>query len=339
MPRGIMDSHLLRMRVNASVKPEFVRLLIDEAAYVETQVHLAGKGSIMHGLNSSIVKDLLLFLPAVEEQAAILEFLNRETAMIDELVTEQHRLMELLKEKRQALILHSITNGVNSHAVLKPSGIGWLGEVPEHWSVKRLKHISPAITVGIVVNPSTYVTENGLPFIHGGDIREGIIDSCNARKISQEASALNSKTRLIDGDVLTVRVGATRGATAVVPPECVGGNCASVMLIRRGHFNSDWLCFVMNARLIQYQIEIVEYGAAQPQFNISHAVNFWAPTPPRSEQDAIVAHLKSELAKLDTLTAEAQRAIDLLQERRTALISAAVTGQIDVRPIMERNAA
>jgi type I restriction enzyme S subunit len=103
------------------------------------------------------------------------------------------------------------------------------------------------------------------------------------------------------------------------------------MLIRRREFNSHWLCYAMNTRIVRFQVEVVQYGAAQEQFNISHAVNFWTPTPPRAEQDEIAEFLAHETERLDALTAEAERAIGLLQERRTALISAAVTGQIDVR--------
>ncbi len=145
---------------------------------------------------------------------------------------------------------------------MRDSGVEWLGQVPEHWIMRRLKHISPSVTVGIVVNPSTFATEEGLPFIHGGDIRVGVINSSDARRISPQASEENAKTKLAEGDVLTVRVGAGSGTTAVVPAECAGGNCASVMLVRKGKFNSDWLCFAMNDRVIQFQREIVSYGAA-----------------------------------------------------------------------------
>ena len=276
-----------------------------------------------------------LLLPPLSEQAHIAAFLDRETAKIDALVAEQQRLIELLKEKRQAVISHAITKGLNPDAPMKDSGIEWLGEVPGHWEVRRLKHISPFITVGIVVNPSTYVADEGLPFIYGGDIREGVIDWENSRRIDADSSKANAKTILDAGDLLTVRVGAP-GVTAVVPKECSGGNCASVMLVRQGTFNSHWLCYAMNTRIVRFQVEVVQYGAAQEQFNISHAVNFWAPMPPRVEQDEIARFLAQATARLDTLTTEAKRAIDLLQERRTALISAAVTGQIDVRPANKR---
>jgi type I restriction enzyme S subunit len=287
-------------------------------------------GSKMPRASWDFVGGMKMATPPEPEQAVIASFLDRETTKIDALIAEQRRLIELLKEKRQAVISHAVTKGVNPNAPMKPSGVDWLGDIPTHWETKRLKRISPFITVGVVVNPSTFVANEGLPFLYGGDIREGAIDWENARRISAGASEINSKTRLKAGDLVTVRVGAP-GVTAVVPLECEGGNCASVMLIRKGPFNSHWLCYAMNTRIVRFQVEVVQYGAAQEQFNISHAVNFWTPTPPRTEQDEIVEFLTYETARFDSLAAEAQGVIDLLQERRMALISAAATGKIDVR--------
>jgi len=298
----------------------------------------AKQGATVESIEHSYLANTMFPLPPLPEQTAIAAFLDRETAKIDALVGEQRLLMELLKEKRQAVISHAVTKGLNPDAPMKPSGIEWLGDVPAHWEVKRLKRISPAITVGVVVNPSSFIADEGLPFIYGGDIREGVIDWMNSRRIDTQSSEVHAKTRLELGDLLTVRVGAP-GVTAVVPVECVGGNCASVMHVRRGAFNPHWLCYAMNTRVVRFQVEVVQYGAAQEQFNISHAVNFWVPMPPLDEQNAIAAALDAEASKLDTLTAEAQRAVDLLQERRTALISAAVTGQIDVRSVSGRSAA
>lgn len=210
----------------------------------------------------------------------------------------------------------------------KDSGVAWLGEVPDHWEVCALKRISPQQTVGIVVNPSEYVAEDGLPFLYGGDISEGRINHVSCRRISPEDSQRNEKTLLHTGDLLTVRVGAP-GVTAVVPLECEGGNCASVMLVRRGEFNSDWLCFVMNSRVVRYQVEIVQYGAAQEQFNINHAVDFLVPKPRRNEQDAIAKFLNHETAKIDALVSEQEKLIALLQEKRQAVISHAVTKGLD----------
>lgn len=194
--------------------------------------------------------------------------------------------------------------------------------------------MTPSLTVGIVVNPSDYVAEEGLPFLYGGDISDGEIFSETARRISVEDSARNAKTKLMAGDLVTVRVGAP-GVTAVVPPECEGGNCASVMLIRRGHFESDWLCYLMNSRVVRYQVEVVQYGAAQEQFNISHAVDFLIPVPSREEQAEIASSLNHERQRVDVLLRKTERSIELLKERRSALITAAVTGKIDLREILE----
>ena len=333
------------------VSPAYRSYAISDVLHRPFAHHLMRSGSYVQGYTRLLTgirpnslqmshDDLMAFpilIPPLPEQKAIACFLDRETVKIDTLVAEQERLIELLKEKRQAVISHAVTKGLNPDVRMKDSGIEWLGQIPAHWTLRRLKHISPFITVGVVVNPSTFVADEGLPFIYGGDIREGVIDWNNSRRIDQVSSQANSKTLLKAGDLLTVRVGAP-GVTAVVPKECEGGNCASVMLVRKGEYNSDWLCFVMNTRVVRFQVEVVQYGAAQEQFNISHAVNFWVPTPPREEQDDIAAVLARETVRLDELTAEAQKAIDFLQERRTALISAAVTGQIDVREAAGRAA-
>lgn len=204
------------------------------------------------------------------------------------------------------------------------SSLPFLGQVPSHWQERRLKTISPFITVGIVVNPSDYVSEEGHPFIYGGDIMEGQVLFETSRRISDEDSRKNSKTRLQAGDLLTVRVGAP-GVTAVVPEACNGGNCASVMLVRKGNYCSTWLCYAMNSRMVRFQVEVVQYGAAQEQFNIGHAINFWVATPPTKEQEAIAAFLDRETAKIDALIAEQEKLRALLAEKRQAAISHAVT--------------
>ena len=336
--RCCYSNFMQRIRTRSSFSPKLAwHLLNNDLARRQFDL-LSNSTTGLANLNGTMVGQIVVPVPPLPEQTQIAAFLDRETAKIDALVAEQRRLMELLKEKRQTVISHTVTQGLNPHAPMKPSGIEWLGDVPTHWEVRRLKDISPFITVGIVVNPSTFVADEGLPFILASDIREGRIDWLGARRISAESSDANSKTRLMGGDLVTVRVGAP-GVTAVVPNECEGGNCASVMLVRKGAFNSEWLCYLMNTRVVRFQVEIVQYGAAQKCFNISHAVNFWVPTPPRAEQEQITEFLTRETAKIDTLATEAQRAIDLLQERRTALISAAVTGQIDVRQLTEKQAA
>lgn len=288
------------------------------------------QGATVESIEQDYLSDTLIPVPPVSEREQIVQRLDRETARIDALIEKKTRFIELLREKRQALITHAVTKGLDPNVTMKDSGVEWLGEVPEHWEMVPLKYVTPSLTVGIVVNPSDYVADEGLPFLYGGDIGEGVIFAESARRISPEHSQRNAKTRLNAGDLVTVRVGAP-GVTAVVPPECEGGNCASVMLIRRGEFNSDWLCYTMNSRVVRYQVEVVQYGAAQEQFNISHAVDFLIPVPPVEEQSQIASVLNQEGRRVDALLSKTECSIELLKERRSALITAAVTGQIDLR--------
>lgn len=326
-----------RLQIDSAVDGGFLCWLLQSnefARYVDTIC----TGTAQRVLNIADLISFRFLLPTLREQSSIDKFLDRETAKIDALIVEQERLIELLKEKRQAVIFYAVTKGLNPDAQIKSAGAGWIGGIPAKWTMKRLKHISPSLTVGIVVNPTNYVSDDGLPFLYGADIREGVIDYENARRISAVASAANRKTRLQAGDLLTVRVGAP-GVTAVVPPECEGGNCASVMLIRRGSFDSRWLCYAMNARIVRHQVQVVQYGAAQEQFNISHAVNFWVPVPPEDEQTSIADYLDRETKRIDDLVESAYACVTLYRDRRSALISAAVTGQIDVRGLAEQKAA
>ena len=304
------------------------------SASFQEEYYRYGKGIVadLWSTNYSEMRNILLAVPPPPEQSAIVTFLDRETGKIDALVEEQRRLIELLKEKRQAVISHAVTKGLDPLAPMIDSGVGWLGKIPARWDVKRLKYLSPAITVGIVVNPSAYLSDDGLPFLYGGDISEGRINTQDARRIRPEVSATQPKTMLRAGDLVTVRVGAP-GVTAVVTPECEGGNCASVMLVRKGPYSSSWLCHAMNSRHVRYQVEVVQYGAAQEQFNIGHAVNFLVVTPPPEETVQIAAYIERTTATIDALASEARAAVKLLQERRGALISAAVTGKIDVRDL------
>lgn len=268
--------------------------------------------------------------PPLPEQRVIAAFLDRKTAQIDAVVAKKQRLIERLQEKRQALISHAVTKGLDPHAPMKESGIEWLGEIPAHWAIKRLKHISPRVGVGLVINPSTYVKDEGVPFLFGGDIQPGNILVEKARRMSDEDSRKLPQSRLRPGDLVTVRVGYP-GVTAVVPPELDGANCASVMVVRgAATFVSQWLCYAMNSTLGSDQINVVKYGAAQEQFNISHAVEFVFPVPPKEEQKAIANRLDSELKRLAGIEKRLTSQIAKLQEYRQTLISAAVTGKIDV---------
>ncbi|WP_301017647.1 restriction endonuclease subunit S [Thiothrix sp.] len=178
--------------------------------------------------------------------------------------------------------------------------------------------------VGLVINPSTYVADEGEHFLFGGDIVEFGFKLENTRKLSRSDSEKLRQSMLFENDLVCVRVGYP-GVTAVVPKELEGSNCASVMIIRCGDFNSRWLCYILNSWVGRQQINKVQYGAAQKQFNISDAVNFMFPLPSDYDQEKITFFLDHETAKIDTLIDKQQQLIKLLKEKRQAVISHAVT--------------
>ncbi|MFM2431564.1 MAG: hypothetical protein RLZZ511_2777 [Cyanobacteriota bacterium] len=223
-----------------------------------------------------------------------------------------------------------MVNRSNQISILRTLNTPWKIDLPDFWDVKKLKFISPQQTVGVVANPASYVEEDGeIPFLFGSCITEGRIDSNKANCISKESNQKLSKSILRTGDLVSVRVGEP-GVTAVVPPELDGINCASVMIVRKHpSFDSHWLCYVMNSSVGKANLAVVVYGAAQKQFNIGHAVDFAYPVPPLIQQTKIAQFLDRKTAAIDTLIAKKQRLIELLEEKRSALINQAVTKGLD----------
>lgn len=321
--------HTIIARPNNMRCSRFYAYVLDSLE-LRTQIRHAVKGVKVFSITQAILRGVDIWLPTLEERKKIANFLDRETAKIDTLIAKQQQLITLLKEKRQAVISHAVTKGLNPNAPMRDSGVEWLGEVPEHWNVRRLKHISPKVGVGLVINPSTYTKDEGVFFIFGGDVKEYRFDLSMTRRIAPEDSNNLLPSRLNHRDLVTVRVGYP-GITAVVTKELEGANCASVIVIRRGEFNSDWLCAAMNTWVGRQQVDLVSYGAAQKQFNVADAIEFIFPMPPIDEQNDIAKFVEESLNKFNLVTEKAELQIKLLQERRTALISAAVTGKIDVR--------
>ena len=277
--------------------------------------------------------------PSLPEQHAIAAFLDRETAKIDALIAEQQRLIALLAEKRQATISHAVTKGLNLDAPMKDSGVEWLGEVPEGWEVCKLKRRTLVITDGAHVSPET---EAGIyDFVSTKDIDVDSIDFEGCLKTSRQSYDYLVQTgcKPVLGDVLFSKDG-TIGRTVVVIDEREFVVASSLIIIRpdRACLDSAFLNYLCKSSLVSQQVDGFVKGAGLPRLSIQNLLKVVGVFPPLPEQQNIAVFLDHEVAQLDTLTAEAQRAITLQQERRTALISAAVTGKIDVRGYADSSA-
>lgn len=329
--RGIMDSHLLRLRPNLDlVDPRYIVWLINDSAHVAGQLESLGRGSTMHGLNSSIVKCVTIPVPHLALQRAIADFLDRRTAVIDEFIVKKERLVALLAERRQALITQAVTKGLDLRAAMKDSGVPFFGLVPAHWTVTRLKHLSPQITVGIVVTPAKYYVDEGVPCPRSLNVKPGRLLRDPLVFISPEANRLHAKSIIRKGDLVCVRTGQP-GTTAVVDDYFDGANCIDLIIIRRSAtFSSDYLRYFMNSTVAHHQYGEGSEGALQQHFNVETAGNLLFPRPPREEQDAItqaLARVEDTIGRAESMVREQ---IERLREYRQAIITAAVTGQLNV---------
>lgn len=326
---------------NDVVEPRFAFRIFENRAF-QTYAQSFGNGILEHrcAINWDILKPIGVPVPPKHEQKIILELLDRETAKIDALVAEQQRLIQLLKEKRQAIISHAVTKGLNPHAPMKPSGIEWLGDVPAHWKVRRVKSVSGFITSG-PRGWSERVSEDGHLFIQSGDLNESQqVEFATAKRVSVEEDAETIRTRLNDGDVVVCITGAKTGNVAVCDsvPEPAYVNQHICLIRPRDQILPAFLGAFLKSRGGQTYFEVSQYGLKQG-LSLEDVKEAPVLLPSLVEQAKIVSLLKSESARFNSLIVEAIGAIDLLQERRIALISAVVTGQIDVRAVTSAESA
>lgn len=298
-----------------------------QSKFFQEQLASRSKSAAQGGVYMGDVVATCLVHPNSAEQTKIAAFLDRETVKIDELVAEQRRLIELLKEKRQAVISDAVTKGLNPDAPMKPSGIEWLGEVPAHWEVLRGSLIG--ILFGSEQVPEESVCDEGdLPFIKVGSMSLNSFEIASIDWFVDRAVAHQYKTR--SGYIVFPKRGAAIFTNKVNIVECPSMIDPNLMGWEIGEKAiPKFVAYTLKSRKLDELADV----STVPQINNKHIAPEHFPLPPLDEQAAIIKCLDTETAKLDTLTTEAQRAIDLLQERRTALISAAVTGQIDVRAL------
>ncbi len=323
--RCCYSNFMQRIRLKPTFLPKLAwHIMNNDLARLQFDL-LSNSSTGLANLNATMVGQIVLPVPPLPEQTQIAAFLDRETAKIDELVAEQRRLMELLKEKRQAVISHAVTKGLNPDAPMKPSGIEWLGDVPAHWEV--LKGSLIGTLFGSEQIPEESVADEGdLPFIKVGSLSSDSFSIESWDWFVDRAVADRYKPR--SGFIVFPKRGAAifnNKVNIVDRPSLIDPNLMGWAIGNRAI--TAFIAYALKSRKLDELTDV----STVPQINNKHIAPERFPAPPLDEQHRIVAHLNTELAKLDTLTAEAQRAIDLLQERRAALISAAVTGQIDVR--------
>ncbi|MCK2179320.1 restriction endonuclease subunit S [Hafnia paralvei] len=298
--------------------------------------NMAG-GDLRDGLNLELLGDIQCPQPKDNECNQIAAFLDHETAKIDNLIEKQQQLIKLLKEKRQAVISHAVTKGLNPDVPMKDSGVEWLGEVPEHWVPSRLKYHTRQIVDGAHFTP-TY-TEIGIPFLRVTDIQDESINFDNIKFIPEhEHKELIKRCKPESGDLLLSKNG-TIGVPKLINWNWEFSIFVSLCLIKfKETLTPEYSEYFFKSHEIKEQISGLVKQSTVINLHLDKIQNFWFCIPSLEEQWKIVNFLNEQTKTLDGLVESAEVAIQLMQERRTALISAAVTGKIDVRDWVAPNA-
>ena len=291
------------------------------------------------GLSRELAHNSPMPVPPLPEQRAIAAFLDRETARLDALVTAKERLIALLQEKRDALINHAVTRGLDPAASMKDSGVSWLGEIPEHWEVKRTKYVA-RLESGHTPSRQhpEYWVNCTIPWVSLADVwqlRDGLREYVeDTSEYVSELGIANSSARLLPAGTVIVSRTASVGFSGIMArPMATTQDFAN--WVCGPYVRSEYLLYVF--RSMEHEFRRLTMGSTHQTIYMPDIGSFTTPVPPLSEQDAIVAHIRLETGKIDALTSKVKRHIDKLKEYRAALISAAATGKIDVRDQVAAN--
>lgn len=332
---GIVSPAYSVFRFNGNASPDYMHYLLRTDTYTgHFKTRSTGVIDSRLRLYPESFSDVSLVLPSINEQEKIVAFLDHETAKIDALIEKQQRLIELLKEKRQAVISHAVTKGLNPNAPMKDSGVEWLGEVPAHWVVTQLKFNTIEMQTGPFgsqLHAEDYV-EDGIPLVNPAHMINGRIVPDQKVTVDIKTWQRLNRHQLKSGDLIFARRGEL-GRCAVVIEEQDGWLCGTGSLKAKlnDRLTPEYSYLLITSDGVVAELSLESKGSTMDNLNTETLGRIRLPIPPREEQQKIIEYVHAVSGRFQKLIDSANSAIALSQERRTALISAAVTGKIDVR--------
>jgi len=326
-----LNQDLKALIVDKSAVPEYLAYFI---VGMQSMLLFAWRkeGATVESLELELIANTVIPLPATEQQRIIVGFLDRETAKIDTLIEKKERLIDLLQEKRTALITQAVTKGLDPNVPMKDSGVEWLGKIPAHWEAFRMKFlVKEPLKYG--ANEAAESLDVDLPrYVRITDISEdGLLQEETFRSLPFEIAA---PYLLEEGDILFARSGATVGKTFCYNPSWGVAAYAGYLIrarLDKSRIDPRFILYFTRSTLYWDWIRRNFIQATIQNVSAERYANLIIPSPPQMDQYAIMKYLDQETEKMDTLITKIHKAIDRLKEYRAALISAAVTGRIDVR--------
>ncbi|MEN3029274.1 restriction endonuclease subunit S [Chromobacterium amazonense] len=330
LEKGIITSAYLALQP-ISANSKYISYLL--RAYDLQKVFYSMGGGLRQSMKFSDLKRLPILSPFEEEENAIVAFLYHETAKIDTLIAEQEKLIALLAEKRQAVISHAVTKGLNPDAPMKDSGIPWLGEVPAHWKTSPLRYLAK---IGNGSTPSRdnpdYWAEEGFPWLNSSVVNQEEVTESD--QFVTDLALNECHLPVISPPTVLIGItgqGKTRGMATKLGFKATINQHLAYISPNIDILSEDFLLRVLESAYENLRTESDSVGSTKGAITCDQISRFQIPLPSLEEQDRIVTHLNEAIQKLEALSHDVGVAITLLKERRSALISSAVTGKIDVR--------
>jgi type I restriction enzyme, S subunit len=329
---GTTELHVLRAKEETD--PNFIFYLTRSEPFREIGIAMMYGSAGQKRVPEDFIRNFQVGFPPLSEQNSIATYLNRESTRIKALIAKKMQLIELLQEKRAALISHAVTKGLDPTVPMKDSGVEWLGEIPAHWEVKRLKFITTFVTSGSR-GWAQYYSDEGAIFLRIGNLSRTSIslDLEDIQHVSPPEGTEGERTKVKQHDVL-VSITANIGSVAVVSQDLGEAYVNQHVALTRPHLeviDSKWFGYCLLSRVGQEQFYALLYGGTKDGLGLDDVKNLFLLVPSILEQRTIATYLDRETGKIDALIARIREGIEKLKEYSTALISAAVTGKFDVR--------
>ena len=323
-----VNSSVAVIRPRRSLNSIFLYYLISANQIQSIIQQMKGGMGVPHLFQADLVK-FPIPVPPLSEQQAIAAFLDRKTAQIDELISKKKRMIELLQEKRQALISQAVTKGLDSNVPIKDSGIEWLGQVPKHWSVCSIRREWKIIDCKHL---TVSFTDVGIPLASIGEVQQFDIDLSKAHRTTNEEflQLIGGGRKPTTGDIIYSR-NATVGEASFVNSKEDFAMGQDVCLIRSHLHNQRFLVYQLRSPSVMRQVEAIVVGATFKRINVAQINNLIVCVPPRQEQDKIAEFCDHASKSIEQVVTTIGKQVEGIREYRQTLISAAVTGKIDVR--------
>ena len=326
------------LRLSKNYNPRYYFYYFQSDHYLEELMCYA-KTSAQSGVYMGDVAKTHIVVPPKELQAKIADFLDIETLKINSVIKDKERMIRLLEQQRQSIIIEAVTKGLNRNAKMKDSGIEWIGEIPEHWSTLSLKHIASEKKNSFVDGPfgsdlknEEYV-DSGVPVIQLNNIRKGKLRITSMNFVTEEKSEQLKRHIAYPGDLVIAKMASPIARSAVVPETyqkyVIVADCIKLKL--KENYLNQYINYVMNTPFIIAQAESFANGTTRSRVNLSIIKNLKLPIPNLEEQKEIVSYLTLKVSEVNYLISAIENQIQKLKEYRQSLIYEVVTGKIDVR--------